>query len=281
MKSVKVSLSLLLFIVLIISGAIGEGANEKSLIFGKIHIKSSSGKTISIEARIELLEPSSEDAAGNVLFTTYTDNSGLFGFYNIPYGVYDLRILLGKSILIQKYLNDEGEVVQSKTQPIKIERPRVKISEIIASKEIISRDYGQKYYSMIARHSSQCLDVKGLSTKKGARVQQWPCSSGDNQLFTLVPKGNDYYSMVFKHSSQCLDVKGLSTKKGARVQQWPCSSADNQLFTLVPKGNDYYSMVFKHSGQCLDVKGLSTKKGARVQQWPCSSADNQLWRIRQ
>jgi hypothetical protein len=280
MKILIKYLFVFLFLLLITPIALCEGSNEKSLVLGKVHIKSSSGKTILSEAKVELLEPSSKDKTGKVLFGTYTDNSGVFGFYDVPYGTYELRVSLGRDTLTQQFINDEGAEIETQKRSIEINKPRVKIPEIVVSKKIILTDFSKSYYKIIAGHSSQCLDVKGAEQKKGARVQQWPCHDGDNQLFTLVAKKGNYYNIVAKHSGQCLDVKGANTKKGARVQQWPCHDGDNQLFSIVAKKGDYYNIVAKHSGQCLDVKGANTKKGAKVQQWPCHGADNQLWRIK-
>lgn len=120
--------------------------------------------------------------------SSYTDNSGIFGFYDIPYGTYDLRVSLGEHILFQRYIDDEGAETKTKIRPIEINKPRVKISEVIVSKEVIYRDYGKGYYNIVAKHSSQCLDVKGKSTEKGANVQQYPCSGGNNQLWKIDKK---------------------------------------------------------------------------------------------
>jgi glucosylceramidase len=37
-------------------------------------------------------------------------------------------------------------------------------------------------------NTGECLDVTGKSTANGARLQQWSCTGGSNQSFTLVPQ---------------------------------------------------------------------------------------------
>jgi glucosylceramidase len=46
---------------------------------------------------------------------------------------------------------------------------------------------GDGTWEFTARHSGKCLDVTGLSTADGARLQQWTCTHGPAQTFRLVP----------------------------------------------------------------------------------------------
>ena len=65
------------------------------------------------------------------------------------------------------------------------------------------------YYKVIAKHSGKCLDVAGVSTADGAKVQQWSCTGGNNQRWKLVSMGDGYNELVAAHSGKCLDVDGV------------------------------------------------------------------------
>ena len=81
-------------------------------------------------------------------------------------------------------------------------------------------------------HSGKCLDVEGISTADGARVQQWEYWGGQNQQFKLEHVGAGWYRIVARHSGKCLDVRGVSPADGAQVQQWPWHGGDNQRWRL-------------------------------------------------
>jgi aspartate 1-decarboxylase len=87
------------------------------------------------------------------------------------------------------------------------------------------------YYRITAKHSGKCLDVNGASSESGATIIQYSCHGKDNQLFTLVPKGDGYYSIVAKNSGKCLDVNGAS-QDTAYVIQYSCHGKDNQLWRI-------------------------------------------------
>ncbi len=134
-------------------------------------------------------------------------------------------------------------------------------------------------YSLRVKHSGQYLDVKARSSEDGTNIQQSPYNGGDNQRFTIVPKGDDYYLIVAKHSGQCVDVKENSFDDGANVQQSSYNGGNNQLFTFVPVQDGYFKIAARHSRLCLDVKGESIENGANVQQSIYHGGDNQLWQL--
>ncbi|BDZ41973.1 hypothetical protein GCM10025865_12720 [Paraoerskovia sediminicola] len=41
-------------------------------------------------------------------------------------------------------------------------------------------------YTFVARHSGKCLDVRDVSTSNGAGLQQWACTGGPAQAFSIV-----------------------------------------------------------------------------------------------
>jgi hypothetical protein len=130
-----------------------------------------------------------------------------------------------------------------------------------------------------AKHSNKVLDVTGISTANGARIQQYNYLGGDNQLFRIESVGGGYYRMVAQHSGKVLDVVGVSTANGARIQQYDWLGGDNQKWRLEPLGDGYYRIVAKHSGKVLDVVGNSTANGAQIQQYDWSGGNNQRWKL--
>lgn len=147
---------------------------------------------------------------------------------------------------------------------------------------------GIKAYTLIARHSGKCLDVRGgeSATYDGAQLQQWDCLGSRNQVFYTKSfgAGDDWY-IVADHSGRCLDVTGGASTNGALIQQYDCLGAAqyNQTFRLVPTGDrDVYTIATKASGygSCLDVASVSMENGANVQQYQCiPGASNQQWRL--
>ena len=65
-----------------------------------------------------------------------------------------------------------------------------------------------KYFNLIARHSNMVVNVDQGSTSDGARIVQWPSSTGKNDNWRFESVGNGYYRIVAEHSQ-----KGLYGKK--------------------------------------------------------------------
>ncbi len=87
-------------------------------------------------------------------------------------------------------------------------------------------------YALIAAHSGKALDVEGVSTQDGARVQQWTSYGSANQQWRVVPAGFGVFNILAVHSGKALDVQGVSTQDGAPVQQWASYGSQNQLWRL-------------------------------------------------
>ena len=134
---------------------------------------------------------------------------------------------------------------------------------------------------IVAQHSGQVLDVKGVSTDSGATIQQWPYHGFGNQLFRIEPVTDEFVRFVAIHSGKVLDVYGASTASGAQLIQWDWNGGDNQLFRLEPLGDGNVRIVAKHSGKVLDVSGASGDNGALVIQWDWNGGANQRWLVPQ
>lgn len=132
------------------------------------------------------------------------------------------------------------------------------------------------FYSLVAYHSGQCLDVYNSEVENGTAVIQWPCHGGDNQAWELSAQGNEEYRLIAKHSGKCLGVYGASLDLGAQVVQWMCNGSDDQIFHREAIGPGYRFRA-KHSGLCIDVYGATTEEGEKIIQWECYGGDNQTW----
>lgn len=132
-------------------------------------------------------------------------------------------------------------------------------------------------FLIAAKHSGKCLDVADLSTADGGRIQQWACTSGDNQAWRLKSVG-DHIQIQSVHSGKCLDVKDFSKADGAPLQQYACTGADNQLFRL-EADSGAYRFIAKHSGKAVDIADRSTSDGGLVQQWSPSGGSNQSFTL--
>ena len=89
-----------------------------------------------------------------------------------------------------------------------------------------------EFYVIIAKHSGKCLDVRGISTDKGANIIQYDYWGEDNQKWKLEPVGDGYYRIIAKHSGKCLDVNSKSKNDGAMIQQFRYMAGDNQKWKL-------------------------------------------------
>jgi hypothetical protein len=135
-------------------------------------------------------------------------------------------------------------------------------------------------YTLVARHSGQCLDVKDHSRDNGAKLQQWSCTGEDHQKFKLVEQGGAL-TLVGLQSGKTISVESSYTDNGATVLQWDTQFNPNQQLIITPATQGSYSIKFKHSSRCMDVSGPSIAPGALIHQWDCGAgASNQEWFFR-
>jgi uncharacterized protein (DUF1800 family) len=135
-------------------------------------------------------------------------------------------------------------------------------------------------YELIARHSSQCLDVSGASLDDSAAINQWPCHGGANQRWRLESTGDGYVTLIATHSGKALDVSGASTDNAALLQQYTPHGGTNQQWQLQSVGDDYYTIAARHSGKMIDVDHALTTEGTSIIQWPANGGLNQQWQLR-
>ncbi|MEV4148751.1 RICIN domain-containing protein [Amycolatopsis sp. NPDC049691] len=132
-------------------------------------------------------------------------------------------------------------------------------------------------YTLVAEHSGKLLDISGVSTAAGARLQQWTATGGQNQQFDFLDSGDGYYRVRARHSGLVLQVAGSAT--GADITQQPDSGAAAQQWRVTDQGGGVVSLVNRLSGLAMDVWEASSADGARVSQWTYTGAANQRFRL--
>lgn len=134
-------------------------------------------------------------------------------------------------------------------------------------------------YKVIAKHSSQALDVNACSTAAGGNIQQWPYSGANCQRWNVTQTADGFYEFTSVNSGLKMDLQDASLRMGANVRQWTSNNAAAQRWGIESVGSGYYRIVNKHSGRVLDVAGCSTANGANVAQWEWLGGDCQRWQL--
>lgn len=134
-------------------------------------------------------------------------------------------------------------------------------------------------YEIAARNSGKVLDVVGVSTANGARIQQWDWANGNNQKWRVENLGGSLYKITSQNSLKSLDVVDASTTNGAQIQQWDYFGNANQKFTIENLGTGYYRIVASHSSKVLTVPGASTANGTLITQNDWTGGNEQQWQF--
>lgn len=134
--------------------------------------------------------------------------------------------------------------------------------------------------------TNKVLDIEGVSTADGARVQLWVLNNGANQMFFHDSIGSSLYKLRNRNSNKCLDLAGPSDADGTQVHQWNCYNSNSQVWLKQRVGtrslNGRTVTVFRYVNQygrktCLDNAGGSGNNGNKIQVWTCNGGDAQLW----
>ncbi|GAA1551687.1 hypothetical protein GCM10009789_01800 [Kribbella sancticallisti] len=156
-----------------------------------------------------------------------------------------------------------------------------------------SFDIESRTYELVARHSSQCLDVWLGSQTDAERLVQHPCHGGLNQRFRIKQiAGTDQYEIHTAHYKgnhsdirpRCLDVNDMLLGDEVTVLQWPCmGTANQQLRIEYLEGSSYDTVVrlrFAHSGKCASPSQGSMASDVTIVQRTCTAEASQQWILR-
>jgi len=122
---------------------------------------------------------------------------------------------------------------------------------------------------IVNQHSGKCMDVAGASMGDQAKVQQFHCHDGKNQIWILESNGE----IVSLNSGKCLDVPSASLNDNVLVQQFTCHGGTNQLWRATPRGE----IINVNSGKCLDLPSGDIADQVQLQQFKCNYGTNQQW----
>lgn len=134
-----------------------------------------------------------------------------------------------------------------------------------------------QYYRFRAAHSGKFLDVKGASTRDGAKVVQWRWYDGDNQKW-LIESEAGVSRLVAKHSGLCLSLDVRKKRRASHIRQRKCSDDDSQRWRLTEdkRGFELRSLL---NEQCIGIKRGHRRNGAKAVGWHCHGRANQRFVI--
>ncbi|HKT02129.1 MAG TPA: RICIN domain-containing protein [Rugosimonospora sp.] len=116
--------------------------------------------------------------------------------------------------------------------------------------------------------NGQCIDVKTEDgTGNGARVQEWNCNGGDEQLWVRASSADGTVNLVNKWTGKCLQPIGGSPVIGATMEVWDCNGSRAQQWTFTGSGPRMIHNL--NSGLCLRVPTTDRINGRWLDQQPC------------
>jgi hypothetical protein len=134
-------------------------------------------------------------------------------------------------------------------------------------------------YTLRARHSGKCLDVRDRKVENSSMLQQWQCSGESNQTFRVERANQNYFTLKGLASGRCVSVQGVGYDNGVPMVLWDCHNGPDQLVQFFPSADGSYSVRFSHSDKCMDVQFYDSENGRDVHQWECTRNADQDWKL--
>ncbi|PZF87687.1 RICIN domain-containing protein, partial [Micromonospora endophytica] len=92
--------------------------------------------------------------------------------------------------------------------------------------------FGPNTVTLTNSAHNQCLDVEGVSTDDGARLQQFGCHGEANQQWRLQRSDDGTVLLIAVHSGKCAQVRDGGTAAGDDIVQAPCDGNPAQRWKL-------------------------------------------------
>jgi galactose oxidase len=155
----------------------------------------------------------------------------------------------------------------------------------INSQRWIVQNFGQ-FYRLMA-YSGLCLNVSEAVPDNGARLIQWPCVGGINEIWAFSEGflgQTDRTRLVNSSSNLCAEDSGFSLAENSSIILWNCkragsgSDVTNQQWAL-RRVFDGYQLNVLSSTKCLAPLGASIANDAPIVQATCASATYQTWAL--
>ncbi|MFC9688276.1 discoidin domain-containing protein [Kribbella sp. NPDC056951] len=148
-------------------------------------------------------------------------------------------------------------------------------------------------YELVARHSRQCLQIRGRSRSLDAVLDQGECTGALHQRFQIdqLP-GVEQYQFHPAHldgvkddgKSTCVDLGGSQESPGSPVLQQACDATSSQQFAIEYLDGFTKDAVVRlrnaHSGFCVGVENAGQAIGAAAVQQTCGNGADQQWILR-
>lgn len=122
---------------------------------------------------------------------------------------------------------------------------------------------GGTYSIRPALDTSLCLDVAGLSSADGVRVQQWAWSGALDQVWDVTSVGGGYFKIINASSGKaCTMTPGLLAEK--RVEQWAYDGGTAEQWEVIDSGQTktvngtsypLYAIKVRSSEYVMDAAG--------------------------
>ncbi len=181
---------------------------------------------------------------------------------NLKAGVYSISLEIFDSSWKKIYGITGGQVtvVVGSTQPEPLPQP-----DALPAKAAIK-----------SQHSQLCLDVMAELKTDGAKLSQWNCHYGNNQVFNLKQVSGGH-QIIAVHSGKCLTLS--SVNDGQVLVHNTCNGGGGQTFKLSRMADGLYEIRSGLSGKCLDINQASTAPGAAIIQYACHGGANQRFKL--
>lgn len=110
--------------------------------------------------------------------------------------------------------------------------------------------------SVVARHSSMCLDASSGGPAPRA-VVQWTCDGGPLRRWLVTDLGGGYVQVMAANSGLCLEGDMARLDDGAPAVQRNRTGGLHQRWLRADLGNGYLRFIAGHGGKCLKVANAS------------------------
>lgn len=206
---------------------------------------------------VGIIQPSSGTAINQALAGVGFDTPTLYGLWATSSFFHN-----GQAATLQ----DASAAGHGGTQALSV-ADRGALTEYVRSLDATSALLGIR-----SAHSNLCVNVGSASTAVNAKVIQWPCGAGGNELFTVNNVGGAV-KFAAKHSGLCL-AQANAAAGGGPVVQASCASGAATQWTLSGA-----TLCNQASGACLDVPNNSTAQNVELATWTCHGLNNQNWSL--
>jgi Ricin-type beta-trefoil lectin domain-like len=131
----------------------------------------------------------------------------------------------------------------------------------------------------VNNYTSKCLGFAGNSSTNGAFADEWDCTAGNSQYWSLSQQSNGTYQMVNSYTSKCLGFAGNSSTNGTFADEWDCTAGNSQYWQILVQPDGTYQLKNNYTGKCLGFTDNSSTNGTNADEWDCTAGNSQYWKF--